>query len=147
MDVVGAVLGVVVLDQGGRAMDAEIVSLARRQRARPGEAEAAELLLHNPPLLRCHQVGRQGADEAVDGMAVLEPLRLTLAVRLAGAAGSLPDNLVLRLGMPIPHATAGFGVEQPLPAVARLGPADLQGIRLAGRASRLHTFRKKHCKR
>ena len=40
VDVVGAVLGVVVLDQGDRPVDAEVIGLARRERARPGEAEA-----------------------------------------------------------------------------------------------------------
>ena len=45
MDVVGAVLGVVVLDQRRRPVHAEVVRLARRERARPGEAEAVEALL------------------------------------------------------------------------------------------------------
>ena len=54
-----------------------------------------------------------GADEAIDRAAMLGPLRLARTVRLAGAAGALPHHLVLRFGMPVPHAAAGLGVEQP----------------------------------
>ena len=40
--------------------------LAGRERARPGEAEAAEFLLDHALALRRREIGRQGADEAVD---------------------------------------------------------------------------------
>ncbi len=72
-----------------------------------------------------------GADEAVDRVAMLEPLRLPLTVRLPGMARALPHHLVLRLRMPIPHAAACLGIEQPGALVAGRGPADLQRIGFA----------------
>ena len=68
---------------------------------------------------------------------MLEPLRLALAGRQLAMAGATPDDAVFRLGMPIPHAAARGGIEQPSAAIAWRRPADLQRIGLAGRALRL----------
>ena len=65
MDVVGAVLGVVVLDQRRRPVDAEVIGLARSERAGPREAEAVEALLHHALLLAGDEVGRQRRQESL----------------------------------------------------------------------------------
>src|SRR5687768_7777824 len=52
VDVVGAVLGVVVFDQEGRALDGVVVALVRLLAAQPGEGDAVEAgLLDRPPLV------------------------------------------------------------------------------------------------
>ena len=47
VDVVGVVLGVVVFDQEGRALDAVVVGLAAFQAARPGEADLVDARLED----------------------------------------------------------------------------------------------------
>src|SRR5690242_5993370 len=78
-----------------------------------------------------------GALETVDRLAVLEPLHDAAPLLLAGRAGAAPHRAVLEVRVPVPHAAAVAGVEQPVALVARLGPADLKGVRFLRRAIRL----------
>src|SRR4249919_1485740 len=76
----------------------------------------------------------KGSNEAVDGPAMLEPLRLALSIGEVAMAGAEPYDRVFRRGMPVPHAAARLCIEQPTSAIAGLGPTNLQSIGFTRRA-------------
>jgi hypothetical protein len=67
-----------------------------------------------------------------DGPAMFQPLHDATTFLNSGPAGARPKGCIFRGRMPIPHATAQFGVEQPRPVLARGVPADLDRIGLVG---------------
>src|SRR4051812_28642875 len=66
MDVVRVVLGVVMLDQQARAVEAEVMGVARVRRACPGEVDGAHARLADTRPLRLCKLGAQVADEFLD---------------------------------------------------------------------------------
>src|SRR5262249_29756368 len=74
-----------------------------------------------------------GAFEAIDALAMLEPLHHAVPLLLTLRTGAAPRRRVVRIGMPIPHATTEYGIVQPRTAFARLDPADLDGVGFVGR--------------
>ena len=98
VDVVGVVLRVVVLDQRDRSVHAEIMGLARRQRARPGEAEAAEFLLRSRAA---------SAPRARSGASVPTKRSISASTRLRAAPSMAPTLEAARLAEIALAARAG----------------------------------------
>ena len=68
--------------------------------------------------------------EAVDRLAVLEPLHHTGSHFFASSAGTRPGRSVVGGRMPVPHSAPQLSVHKPRPLEARGVPADLDRIGL-----------------
>jgi hypothetical protein len=103
MDVVPAALRVVVLDQQVRALDPEVVPLAGRGAARPGEREVLHPRRFDPPHLRGRHVGGQPPGEPRHQLDErVQPLRGQLGTEHAlGPAAQVAQDRPFRVGDPV----------------------------------------------
>jgi hypothetical protein len=103
MDVVPAALRIVVLDQQVRPLDPEVVPLAGRRAARPGEREVLHARRFDPPHLRGRHVGGQPPGEPGHQLDErVQPLRGQLGTPHAlGPAAQVAQDRPLRVGDPV----------------------------------------------
>src|SRR6266404_1936674 len=66
-----------------------------------------------------------GAFEPINVLAVLKPLDYASSFLQSCWASAGPCRRIARVGVPVPHAAARFGIHQPGAALARRIPADL----------------------